>query len=186
MPLTDTAIRKAKGKAKQYKLSDAGGLYLLVKPDGAKYWRVKYRHARKEKLLALGVYPWISLAAARLERDEAKRLLKQSLDPVTARKQQRRDAEVAAANTFELVAREWIEKQKHQWIPDHAERVLESLNANVFPDLGSRPIRDITSPDLLTTLRKIEKRGALETAQRVLQRSGAVFRYGIASGLCVS
>jgi len=98
MPLTDTAIRKAKSKFKQYKVSDAGGLYLLIKPDGARYWRVKYRHGGKERLLALGVYPHVSLAEARSERDDAKRLLKQGLDPVTARKQHRRATEVATAN----------------------------------------------------------------------------------------
>jgi integrase len=184
MPLTEIAVRKAKPRIKQYKLSDSGGLYLLVKPDGAKYWRVKYRHGGKEKLLALGVYDQVSLADARTERDQAKKQLKQGLDPVTSRKQQRRETEIAAANTFEIIAREWIEKQKHQWVADHTERVLDSLVANVFPDLGSRPIRDITPPDLLATLRKIEKRGALETAQRVMQRCSTVFRYAIASGLC--
>lgn len=186
MPLTDAAVRKAKSRDKPYKLGDAGGLYLLVTPDGAKYWRLKYRHAGKEKLLAIGVYPTVSLAHARDEREAAKRLLKQGTDPVLFRKQQRQAAEVNAANTFEIVARQWHEKQKHHWVESHAERVIESLEANIFPDLGTRPIRDITAPELLATMRKIEKRGALDVAQRVLQRCGSVFRYGIAAGLCVS
>jgi integrase len=185
MPLTDTAIRKAKARAKQFKMGDAGGLYLLVRPDGAKYWRLKYRYAGKEKLLALGVYPQVSLAEARADRDDAKRLLKQRTDPVLFRKQQRHTAEVAAANTFEIIARQWHEKQKHHWKPGHADQVIESLVANVFPDIGGRPLSEVTAPELLATMRKIEKRGALETAQRVLQRCGSVFRYGIASGLCV-
>lgn len=184
MPLTDTAIKKAKSSEKQYKLGDSGGLYLLVTPDGAKYWRLKYRHAGKERLLAIGVYPAVSLAEAREDRDEAKRLLKQGTDPVLHRKQQRHSAAVAAANTLKLVAREWHEKQKHRWIDHHAQSVMGSLETNVFPNLGDRPIREITALELLTTLRKIEKRGALDVAQRVLQRCSAVFRYGIAAGLC--
>lgn len=184
MPLTDTAVRKAQSREKQFKISDAGGLYLLVTPDGAKYWRLKYRHAGKEKLLAIGVYPLVTLAQAREDRDEAKRLLKHGIDPVLHRKQQRHSAAVAAANTFSIVAREWHDKQKHQWVEHHAQSVMESLESNVFPDLGHRPIGEITAPELLATLRKIEKRGALDVAQRVLQRSGAVFRYGIAAGFC--
>jgi integrase len=186
LALTDTAIRKAKGGEKPYKLSDAGGLYLLVKSDRAKYWRLKYRLAGKEKLLALGVYPNVSLAEAREARDEAKGLIKDRLDPVNARRQKRRADHVASGNTVEVIARKWIETQRHRWVPSHASRVLESLEADVFPDLGSRPITSIGAPDLLATLRKIEKRGALETAQRVLQRCSAVFRFGIASGICHS
>lgn len=186
MALTDPAIRKAKGREKQYKLADAAGLYLLVKPDGSKYWRLKYRHSGKEKLLAIGVYPQVTLAAAREARDGAKALLKQGLDPVVTRRQVRYAAAVATRNTFELVARDWIDKQRLRWVPDHAERVLQSLEADVFPDIGSRPMSEITAPELLLTLRKIEKRGALETAQRILQRCGSAFRYGIASGICLN
>jgi integrase len=189
--LTDVSCRRAKPREKPYKLFDTGGLYLLVspggtrKPEGLKHWRLKYRHARKEKLLALGVYPQVTLAEARADRDDAKRLLKQGTDPVLFRKQQRRTAEVAAANTFEIVARQWHEKQKNQWVAHHAQSVIESLETNIFADLGGQPIREVTAPDLLATMRKVEKRGALDVAQRVLQRCSAVFRYGIASGLCV-
>jgi integrase len=182
--LTDAAVRKSKGKAKQYKLADAAGLYLLVKPDGSKYWRLKYRHAGKEKLLALGVYDAVSLASAREKRDQAKAIIRQGLDPSVAKKLERRAAEIASANTFEVVAREWINRQKKRWIPAHSDRVLDSLETDVFPEIGNRPIAAIAAPELLAALRKIEFRGALETAQRVLQRCGSVFRFGIASGLC--
>ena len=184
MPQTDKAIRNSRGRAKQYKLADGGGLYLLVKPNGKRYWRLKYRHADKEKLLALGVYPAVPLADARLARDEAKKLIKKRLDPLALKKQEQHVMQVASANTFEIVARDWIEKQKHRWIPAHTAAVLESLENDIFPDLGSRPITSITAPELLAPLRKIEKRGALETAGRVLQRCGSVFRYGIATGVC--
>ena len=184
LPLTDTAIRKLKGRTKPYKVADANGLYLLIKPDGAKYWRLKYRHAGKEKLLALGVYPDVPLADARQARDEAKALIKKRLDPVNARKQQQQAVELASANTFAVVARDWIDKQKQRWIPAHAEAVLDSFEKNIFPDVGSRPITSITAPELLASLRKVEKRGALDTAQRLLQRCSRVFRYGIASGSC--
>jgi integrase len=182
--LSDTAARKAKGRDKPYKLADAGGLYLLVKPDAAKYWRLKYRHAGKERLLAIGVYPQTSLAEARQAREDAKRLIKQGLDPVTYRKQQRHVAEANAANTFGAVAREWLEKYGHRWVPIHLERVSQSLKLNVLPDLENRPIREITAPELLATMRRVEHRGALDMAQRVLQRCSAVFRYGVAAGHC--
>lgn len=184
MPLTDAAIRKAKGQKRPRKLFDGGGLYVLVQPNGKKYWRLKYRHAGREKVFALGVYPSVSLKEARDGRDEAKRLLKAGQDPTTERKLQRRAAETNAANTFERIARQWIENQRNQWTETHANRVERSLEAEIFPDLGNRPIRDITARELLMTLRKIEKRDALETAQRVLQRCSAVFRYAIAAGLC--
>ena len=108
VPLTEIAIRKAKPRIKQYKLGDSGGLYLLIKPDGAKYWRAKYRHGGKEKLLSFGVYPPVTLAEARAERDKAKVLLKQGLDPIASRKRRRREMEIATANTFEVVARDWV------------------------------------------------------------------------------
>src|SRR4051794_30590795 len=179
--LTDTAVRKLKGKAKQYKVADAGGLYLLVKPDGSKYWRFKYRYSGKEKLLAFGVYDEVSLASAREKRDQAKALIKQRLDPGVAKKVRRHAEKVASANTFEIVAREWINRQAQRWVPSHSDRVLDSLETDIFPEIGSRPIAAITAPELLAALRKIEFRGALETAQRVLQRCGSVFRFGIAS-----
>lgn len=182
MPLTDVAIRNAKARAKPYKLAAGGGLYVLVTPDGGKYWRLKYRFAGKEKLLALGVYPDVRGAEAREKRDAAKHQLKEHLDPSAVRKAQKYATATATANTFEAIAREWIELQRNRWTADHAARVLGSLEDEVFLDLGARPISDIMAPELLATLRKIEARGALETAQRVLQRCDAVFRYAVTTG----
>lgn len=184
--LTDTEIRKSKARERPYKLADAGGLYLLINPAGQRYWRFKYRHAGKERLLALGTYPGVTLAQARQGRDDAKRLLKDGQDPVTTRKRQRRATESAAANTFERVAREWAKQQHERWVPGHRDRVLDSLEKDIFPDIGSRPIHEVTAQDLLETLRRVEKRGATETAQRILQRCSSVFRYGISSGKCAS
>lgn len=184
MVLSDIQIRNAKARAKQYKLSDGGGLYLLVTPDGRKYWRLKYRFLGKEKLLALGVYPDVKAAKAREDRDAAKRLLKEHQDPTTVRKQRRHAAKEASENTFEAITREWVEQRRHQWVPSHAARVLNSLENEIFPALGFRPISEITAPELLGTLRKVEARGALETAQRVLQRCDAIFRYGVVTGRC--
>lgn len=188
--LTDIRCRKAQPSEKPYKLFDSGGLYLLVspggarKPEGLKHWRLKYRFAGKEKLLALGVYPEVSLGDARDARDKAKRLLNDGRDPTHTRKQEKRAAEMSAATTFEAIAREWVEQQRNRWTVNHAERVLDSLIANVFPEIGFRPIVEITAPELLAVLRKIEARDALEVASRVYQRCGAVFRYAVATGRC--
>jgi integrase len=179
MPLTDVVTRNAKPRAKQYKLADSMGLYLLVRPDGARYWRFKYRFGGKERLLALGVYPEVSLGAARKKRDEARAKLRDGVDPGVERKAEKQRQRIAAENTFEAVAREWIAKQKERWKPGHAKRVLESLEANLFPGLGKRPVAEITPQELLFELRKIEKRGALEIASRVAQRASSVFRYAI-------
>jgi integrase len=177
--LTNREVQAAKPREKAYKLADGGGLYVLVTPTSRKYWRWKYRFAGKEKLAALGVYPEVSLAGAREARDEHRAVLKSGRDPGTAKKQERLAAQISAANTFEAVALEWIEQQRHGWTADHVQRVIDSLQANAFPDLGARPVSEITPPELLAVLRKVEGRGALETAQRVLQRCNAVFRYAI-------
>ena len=160
MPLTDTAIRKAKPGEKPYKLADEKGLFLLVgvKP-AALYWRMKYRFAGKEKLLALGVYPEISLKAARQKRDEARRLLDAGTDPAEARRVEKIARKVAAASSFEAVAREWHEKKRHEWVETYAAKVLTSLEQDLFPTLGRRPIAEISSAELLAVLRKIEARG---------------------------
>lgn len=184
MGLSDVQIRNAKPRAKQYKLADGGGLYLLVTPDGRKYWRLKYRFLGKEKLLALGVYPETKAAEAREDRDRAKLLLKGHQDPSAVRRQRKHAAVLASGNTFEAVAREWAEQRRHHWVSSHAARVLNSLENEIFAALGFRPIGEITAPELLGALRKVEARGALETAQRVLQRCDAVFRYAIATGRC--
>ncbi len=184
MALTDVAIRTTKPKDKPLKLFDANGLYLLLKPNGSKYWRLKYRIAGKEKLLALGVYPEISLSAARELRDEARKKLKQNIDPLLERKQAKITATIAATNQFETVAMEWLDKQKNRWTPKHANKILQAFKRYIFPDIGQRSLTDITSPELLTTMRKMEAKGIHETSIKVLQSCGAVFRYGIVTGRC--
>lgn len=179
MAITDKAVKAAKPRQKAYKLTDGKGLYVLVTSEGRKYWRLKYRIAGKEKLLALGVYPDVSIAAARTACEKARAIIKSGRDPIAVKKQERLAAQVSAANTFEAVALEWIEQQRHGWVPRHTERVLDSLKADIFPDLGDRPIKDIAAPELLAVLKKVEKRGVYETAQRLLQRCGAIFRYAI-------
>lgn len=188
MALSDPKIRGARPREKAYKLADGAGLYLLVTPDGAKYWRLKYRYAGKEKLLALGVYPKVRAPKAREKRDEAKQILSSGRDPSAARKEEKRILSTVRERTFEPIARAWLDPKNRQngklWTKDHADRVRESLEDDVFPDLGFRPIAEITAPELLAVLRKIQARGALETAQRVLQRCRAVFGFAMAHGLC--
>ncbi|MBI4006144.1 MAG: tyrosine-type recombinase/integrase [Gammaproteobacteria bacterium] len=182
MTLTNTHIIKSRPLKRPYKLSDAGGMYLLVTPSGAKYWRLKYRIHGKEKTMALGVYPRVSLAQARDERDMAKKKIRVGIDPVAERKEKKRLKEIESANTFETVAQEWIEQQRRQWTPDHAQRVMESLEHEVFPAIGKKPITDITAQEVLAVVRKVERRGALDVASRVLQRTGSVFRYAVQTG----
>lgn len=186
MKLSDPAVRKAKPEAKPYKMADGGGLYLLVQPNGAKYWRLKYRYAGKEKMLALGVYPDTPLALARERREEARKLLAIGGDPGAAKQNQKREAKIAAANTFEAVAREWVENRANDWTEGHKALTLRTLEQDAFPSLGRRPIAEIMPAELLDTVRAIEKRGALEIASRVLQRCSSVFRYGIATSRCNS
>lgn len=184
MKLTDTACKNAKPKEKPYKKGDGGGLYLLVNPDGSKYWRMKYRFLGKEKLLAFGTYPLISLADAREERERAKKLLAGGIDPRTAKKEEKRQIVRNAQNTFKAVALEWHENQKGRWSGNHTGNVLLRLERDIFPFIGAEPIASIEAPDLLEVLRKIEKRGALDVAGRTRQICGQVFRYGIQTGRC--
>jgi len=184
MSLTDTAIRQAKPADKPQRLFDGGGLYLEVAPSGGKWWRFKYRFAGKEKRLSLGVYPEITLKAARSKRDEARQLLSEGTDPGEVRKLDKLLKIDRAVNGFEAVAREWYGKQLHTWVEHHADDVLRRLEANLFPVIGHRPIAEIEAPELLACMRKIEERGAYDLAHRVLQVSSQVFRYGIASGRC--
>ncbi|HEY3074626.1 MAG TPA: integrase arm-type DNA-binding domain-containing protein, partial [Burkholderiales bacterium] len=189
MPLTDVAIRKAQPRAKPYKLFDGGGLYLLVSPAGDKHWRLKYRSPfernkrgeLKEKLLALGAYPAVRLPEARAKRDDAKKLLANGRDPMAVKQETERAASVAAENTFETIAREWFEKFSPKWAKSHADKIIARLENNIFPFLGKRPIKDITAPELLAVLRKIESRGAVDTAHRAHQNCGQVFRYAIST-----
>jgi integrase len=180
--LTDTAIRKAMAQDRPYKLADGAGMYVLIRPDGARYWRLKYRFAGRERVLAFGTYPGVSIKEARLRRDAAKALLRDGRDPGAEKQASKRAAKIAAANTFGAVAKEWHGKAKNTWDPRHAERVWASVENNLLPDLGPRPIAAIDAPELLAVLRKIESRGAHETRMRAQQRAGAVFRYAVATG----
>ncbi len=185
MKLTAIQCKNAKPKEKPYKLADGGGMYLEIMPNGSKYWRMKYRIHNKEKRFAIGVYPEISLLEAREARDKAKKLVKQNIDPVEAKRQQKHDAAENAANTFKAVALEWHEIKKESWSDNYAYKIMKGLELNVFPYIGHRPIRDITPPELLNScLKNIEKRGSLDIAGRTKQICGQVFRYGIQTGRC--
>jgi len=166
---------------KNYKMPDGGGLYLQVNLSGSKYWRLKYRYLGKEKLLAIGTYPQISLAEAREAREVAKKQLKAGIDPSQAKKRKKQDAILNANNSFEAVAMEWHEKQLNVWTKGTGVKVLGYLKRDIFPYIGSRPIADIDPPELLSALRKIEARGAFFTAGRIRQICGQIFRYGVAT-----
>lgn len=184
MKLNDVAVRKAKPEAKPRKLSDGGGLYILIHPNGGKYWQLAYRFVGKQKTLSVGKYPDVSLADARARREAARKLIANGIDPGEAKQAQKREDKIVAANTFEAVAREWVENRANEWTAGHKALTLKTLEQDAFPTLGRRPIAEISSSELLATVRTIEKRGALEIASRVLQRCGAVFRYGIATDRC--
>jgi integrase len=182
MALTDTCIRNAKPKAHAYKLSDGGGMYLLVTPNGVRYWRLDYRFAGKRRTLALGVYPTVRLSNARVRREEARALLDQDIDPSAAKKATKRAAKLANDNSFEAISREWLENQRNRLAPRYRALLLARLEGDIFPQIGSRPIADIEALELLEMLRKVEKRGVVETARRLRQLCGQVFRYGIVTG----
>jgi integrase len=180
MELTDKAIRNAKPTEKPHKLSAGRGLYLLLNPNGARWWRFNYRWQGKQKQLSVGVYPEITLAKARQRRDELRALLADGIDPG-----ERRKAEKAArggADSFEAVAREWYAKQAPTWAPSHAQEVKRRMERNLYPYLGARLVGEITAPELLAVLRRAEARGAVETAHRMLWKAGQVFRYAVATG----
>ena len=180
--LTDTVIRHAKPHGKTARLFDSGGLYLEVSPAGGKWWRLKYRFAGKEKRLSLGVYPAVGLKDARQRRDEARKLLAVGIDPGENRKAQKAVKQDRAANSFEVVAREWIAKYAPTWTANHAERILRRFDRDLFPWIGGKPVAEVTAPELLAVVRRIENRGALETAHRALANCGQVFRYAVATG----
>ncbi len=183
MPLTDTKIRAAKPADKNYRLSDEKGMYLEVTKAGGRYWRMKYRHQGREKLLALGVYPDVSLANARAKRDEARALLAEGTDPGQARKAAKREKAKTAANSFEVIAREWHGIQAAgRWTEGHATKTLQGLEKHIFPELGYRPISEITAGELLAVLKAMQAGGTIDRANRLRQTCGEVFRYGIATG----
>jgi integrase len=180
MPLTDTTIKAAKPIEKAYKIPDEKGMFLLVHTNGSKYFRLKYYFAKKEKLLALGVYPETSLKQAREKRDIARKQIADGIDPSEHRKATKAARVQDVENSFEIVAREWGSKQVKNW-DDKSNRNKRMLEKNIFPWLGHRPITDILPIEVLTCLRRIEERGAIETAHRTLQICGQVFRYAVAT-----
>lgn len=181
-PLTDLQVSKAKPGLKQKTIFDGGGLFLLVSPTGGKLWRFKYRFGGKEKILAFGAYPEITLSEARKRREDARQQVAMGIDPNETRKAQKAAQAESAANSFEVVAREWIGKQRNKWVPANTETVTRQLEANVFPWIGQRPIAEIKAPELLAVLRRMEERGVLESARRARTMCGQIFRYAIATG----
>jgi len=184
MALTATAIKNAKPRDKDYKLYDEKGLYLLVKKNGAKYWRFKYRFGGKEKSLALGVYSDVTLSMARAGRDDARNLLKKGSDPNMERKREKIIRQTSAETTFELVTSEWIEMMSDRWSPHHTSGVRHTLELDVLPYLGKLPLDEIDAPMLRAILDTVQKRGAYETAGRLRQRCSSIFRYGMSLGYC--
>lgn len=187
MSLTDMKCRNAQPQDRAVRLYDERGLYLEVSPSGGRWWRFKYRFAGREKRLSLGVYPDIDLKRARTRCDDARKLVAEGIDPSDLRKAEKLTAAAqaeSAENTFQTIAREWYDKRAERWNADHAKRVLSSLERDVFPVIGARPIKAIETPEIVAVMRRIEARGVRETTHRVLQRVTEIFRFAVASGTC--
>ena len=196
MALTDLEVKRANATEKAAKLADGSGMYLLVQPDsvkisekkkmvivpGAKYWRFDYRFAGKRKTLALGVYPDVSLLEARGRREAARKLLANGVDPSDIKKARKMASVALTENSFEIVAREWFSKHEPNWKENHSNKIIRRLEMDIFPWIGARPAGEILAPELLATIRRIESRGALETAHRALANCGQIFRYAVATG----
>ena len=188
--LTELAIKNAKPSEKVRKLSDGGGMYLLVHPNGSKYWRMDFRFNGKQKTVALGIWPTDSLSIAREKREQAKKLIKQGINPVDDRKEKKRQKEQKEDNdeketyTFEFVALDWMKRQNPTWTVKHANDIKRGLEIHIFPYIGDRLINELGTRDVLEVLRKIEKQGKYEAAFRARQRCEAIFRYGIITGIC--
>jgi integrase len=182
MPLTDVRVRNAKPGDKAYKLQDGAGMYVLVTPGGARYWRLDYRFAGKRRTIALGVYPTVSLSQARVLREAARTLVAANVDPSSEKKAKKRAVKQSSETTFEAVAREWIFANRRKLSPRYHALLLARLDQDIFPQIGGRPIADIDAVEILNVLRTVEKRGALETARRLRQMCGQVFRFAVATG----
>lgn len=182
MPLTDIACKNAKPREKLWKLSDSGGLYLQIMPNGQKYWRMNYRFLGKHKTLAIGIYPRTTLVEARAKREEAKKMLDAGKDPMTQKKLAKLELQMNHDNSFENIAREWHSQKLHTWKPDHAASILKRLETNMFPKVGKRPVKELTAPELLVALRVLEKDGKRDLAHRQLQHCSQILRYAIATG----
>ncbi|BES85620.1 integrase [Pectobacterium araliae] len=182
MPLTDVKVRSAKPEDKAYKLTDGEGMYLMVHPNGSKYWRLQYRFDGKQKTLALGVYPEITLSEARQRRDEAKRQIATGTDPSEQKKVDKQLRQTLVDNTFKAIALEWHEYKRPNWSKGYAEDLMEAFENDIFPDIGKRPVAEIKPLEMLTTLRKLEKRGVLDKLRKIRQACNQVFRYAIVTG----
>jgi len=182
----DPRYKNAPPKEKPYKLSDGKGLHLLIKPNGGKYWRLKYRHATKEKTLSIGVYPETTLSEARKARGRARNLIQQGIDPSQEKQRQKATQKLEEKNSFEALTREWFEQKRGEWTAPHAKRVMIWLEKDVFPSLGHMPVRKITPQDTLMVVRKVESRGALDVAKRIRARISEIYRYAICTGRAAS
>ncbi len=182
MALTVPSIKTAKPGDKARKLADGDGLYLLINPSGSRWWRLKYRYSGEEKLLHLGSYPITSLASARRKRAGARRLLASGVDPGEYSEAESISGPDRAAHSFEVVAREWFVDKSQKWPVGHADKIISRLERHVFPWIGARAIADLTAPELLGVLQRIEACCARQTAHRALQNCGQVFRYAIVTG----
>jgi len=182
MALTDTEIRNAKPKEKSYSMADGAGLYLWVKPTGAKLWRWSYRYKGKEKLMAFGKYPDVSLAQARNRHSDARKLHAQGIDPMAQRKEKKNAEKASVENSFESVSKRWMEQWQDGKSPRHVEYVKRRMESDILPCLGVRPIAEIEAPELVAMTKAIEDRGAGDIAKRALETTGQVFRFAIAHG----
>lgn len=182
MALTDVKVKTAKPKDKPYKLTDGGGMYLLINANGSKYWRMKYRFASKEKMLSIGVYPDVSLADAREKRSEARKIIAAGGDPGEVKKEEKIAQQMSQKNTFEAIAREWHQTKADRWSLRYRDEIIDTFEKDIFPHTGRRPIVDIKPMNWLEILRRLEKRGALEKMRKVRQRCNEVYRYAIVTG----
>jgi len=181
-PLSEVKVRTIKPKEKDFKLFDGGGLFLLITQSGGKLWHFKYRFDNKEKKLTLGVYPEVSLLDARRRRDDARRLLANNVDPGAVRKAQKQ-TNIQETETFEVIAREWHTRFISTWTKGHAETIMSRLKRDIFPWIGKSPIAEIKAHELLSLLRRVESRGALESVHRIRTICGQVFRYAVATAI---
>ncbi|EHN4050370.1 tyrosine-type recombinase/integrase, partial [Salmonella enterica subsp. enterica serovar Infantis] len=182
MALTDIQIKRAKPQDKPYTMNDGHGLSLLIKPDGSKGWRFRFRFAGKARLMSFGSYELVSLAEAREKRDTARKQVANGIDPVEERKAQKLAQKLSTENSFESVSREWHAAKADRWTIAYREEIIKTFEQDVFPFIGKRPISEIKPLELLEVLKRIEKRGALEKTRKVRQRCGEVFRYAIITG----
>lgn len=184
--LRDIQVRQAKPKDKAYKLFDGGGLFLMVTKAGTRLWRYKYRYNGKENTYSIGRYPQISLQEARMRHLKVRQMLADGIDPNTNKRRQRFTSYTEQGNTFQVVAEDWFNRNKHQWTQSYAQSIMSKLKRDIYPDLANRPITEITTPELLESIRAIEARGAIEAAHRTLGICSQIFKFAIATGKSVN